>query len=163
MDGLLGPRKGFFLYTPMMLFSILGLISLWYRNTYRSLSVILLIYCFVVFSWWCWWYGGYSARVLIETYPFLLMGFCAFAGRLLGSKWPVRMFVSVLLMLCAWLNLRFSDLYNKGIIHWDSMTWGNYKAILWSNKLPDQYFEMWKKPDYEKAKREGEDVSLRLK
>jgi hypothetical protein len=156
-DGYFSFRKGFFLYTPMMIFAFIGLFMMRKRLALAlPLIAIIPIFSFVVFSWWCWWYGGHSSRALIEMYPFLLLGFASFSEFLLkGTIWK-RLIIGPMLIFCVWLNLRFTDLYERGIIHWDSMTRGNYQAVFWNNDLPENYFDMFEEPDFEKAKKEGE-------
>jgi hypothetical protein len=74
LKGLFGFRKGWLIYTPIMLFSILGIYFLrnQLKHFFASISITLFIYIFVIFSWWCWWYGGsFGQRAMIDIYPLL--------------------------------------------------------------------------------------------
>ena len=67
-------QKGWFIYTPIMIFGILGFYQLFKKN--REISVGLIVYFLIAFyiiiSWSEWWYGaGFSNRPLIMTYPIL--------------------------------------------------------------------------------------------
>lgn len=73
-DVLFSYRKGWLLYTPIMLFALIGFWFM-YRNNKR-LFIPLFIYFIVTFyiiaSWTEWWYGAaFSTRPLITTYPVL--------------------------------------------------------------------------------------------
>ncbi len=158
VDGFFSYRKGLFLYTPVMLLAFAGFLFMRTKiDLVKPLLVIIPVFSFVVFSWWCWWYGGYSSRVLIETYPLLLLGFAGFSERLIALRFWKRLLILPVILWCFWLNFRFVDLYERGVIHWDSMTKKNYQAVFWNNNLPDNYFDYFEKPNYEKALREGED------
>lgn len=159
INGLFGFRKGFFIYTPTMFASVIGFVWLKRKKDWLlPMTIVLPIFIFVVFSWWCWWYGGHSSRVLIEVYPLLLFGLAAFSEKFFHLKWLPKLVVSVLIIFTIQLNFRLTNLYNRGVIHWDSMTYGNYKALFWNDKIPENYWDLYKKPDYEKAMREGEDL-----
>lgn len=156
-DGLFGYRTGFFLYSPVMLAACIGM---FFKHNIRKLimpaAIPLLLFTYVVFSWWCWWYGGFSIRVMIETFPFLLFGLAILADKLIQLKWLPGSLISVVLIFMIYQNQRFSDLYERGIIHWDSMTKKNYFTVFKGNKIPPEYFDWFEKPDYDKAFKEGE-------
>lgn len=157
LDGLFGARTGLFLYTPLLLPGLFGILLLRTGTLRRYSLITLAIYSYVAFSWWCWWYGGYSIRVMIETYLLLGIGLSLLIDRICKSVRVVRFSLLIITLFFMWQNYRFTDLYDRGIIHWDSMTWSNYKAIFWNNNLPSDYFDHFKAPDYEHAIREGED------
>jgi nitrogen fixation-related uncharacterized protein len=74
MNVLFSYRKGWLLYTPIMLFSLIGFYFLYKRN--KSIFYASACYFFVSFyiiaSWTEWWYGAsYSVRPLIASYPIL--------------------------------------------------------------------------------------------
>jgi hypothetical protein len=67
-------RKGWLLYTPVMIFALIG----WYflfkqnRKIFFATAVYFLISFYIISSWSEWWYGAaYSARPLITLYPIL--------------------------------------------------------------------------------------------
>ncbi|MEI6062233.1 MAG: hypothetical protein WCR72_16140 [Bacteroidota bacterium] len=70
-------RKGWFIYTPVMMFAMAGFISLFKRN--QSLFYTILVYfvvnLYIVSSWTCWWYAGgsYSQRALLSSYVLLVL------------------------------------------------------------------------------------------
>lgn len=74
IDCLFSYRKGWLIYTPMMLFALLGFVPLYRSNKalFVPIFVFSLVNMYVVFSWDIWWYGGgFGQRALIQSYPLL--------------------------------------------------------------------------------------------
>jgi hypothetical protein len=70
-------RKGWLLYTPVMIFPLIG----WYflfkqnRKIFLATAAYFFISFYVISSWTEWWYGAaYSTRPLITLYP--ILGIC---------------------------------------------------------------------------------------
>jgi hypothetical protein len=89
IDCLFSYRKGWLVYTPMMLFALLGFVPLYRRN--KSLFLPVLAFClvnmYVVFSWDIWWYGGgFGQRALIQSYPLLALPLAACIGWMRKNK-----------------------------------------------------------------------------
>ena len=53
-------RKGFFIYSPFMVFSLLGIYVLIKENRFLGVGwvITLIVILYITASWWCWWYGG---------------------------------------------------------------------------------------------------------
>jgi len=74
MNVLFSYRKGWLLYTPLMIFALSGFYFLYKQNRsiFRAITVYFLIAFYIISSWTEWWYGaGFSNRPLITTYPLL--------------------------------------------------------------------------------------------
>lgn len=74
---LFAPSKGLFIYSPIFLFSILGIIICWLNKKYSSLrifSVVAVIFT-VFISKWDAWHGGWSfgPRMLVDITPFFVI------------------------------------------------------------------------------------------
>lgn len=154
IDGLFGFRKGWLIYTPVMLFALVGLFFLkrYAKDFLISTSAFLALFLFVVFSWWCWWYGGsYGARPMIDTYGILAIPMAAFLSVILQSAWWKKGIVALLLLFFVYLNQFQMGQYRTSLLHWDSMTQQAYRAIFLKKNWPDGYDKMIKVPDYEKA------------
>ena len=121
-------RKGLFLYTPLLLVSLLGLIPLWKQNRFKffSLLAFLFILNYILSSWWMWWYGGsFSSRVYVEYIPvFILLLGILFAG--IQKPLVKRLFTTFVILLTVFCQLQTYQ-YRKGAIHWDSMTKEKYR------------------------------------
>lgn len=155
IEGLFGFRKGWLVYSPIMIFSLIGIMFLKkYAQAFSSIILLLVpIYIYVVLSWWCWWYGGsFGLRAMIDIYPFLAISLAALVlvlhtGTMMGKK----LLLSIMCILVV-LNLWQTTQYRWGIIHHDGMTKEAYfDAFFRIEKSPEQE-KFIKIPDYEKAR-----------
>ncbi len=154
LKGLFSYRKGWLVYTPVMVFALAGF-AMVYRHQ-RKLFWPVLIFTFVnmyiLWSWWCWWYGGgFGQRALIESYVLLSVPFAAFVSFVIQKKtvWKTAFFS--LLILFITLNVFQTFQYSKGIIHWDSMTKKAYWDTYIRTKTSPAHYEQLEAPDYQAA------------
>lgn len=159
-------RKGFFVYTPIMILSVFGVFFMKKRIQEFQFGIILffVINLYIVSSWWCWWYGGsFGMRALIETYPLLLLAMGAFFHHVFSvvskskiidtiKKYGVISFVIV----CICLNMIQTYECKVGLMHFDSMNKETYWQIFdefdyESHEDYDQYIKSLTKIDYDKA------------
>ncbi len=156
LEGLFSWRKGWLIYTPIMAFSILGFWFL-YRNVrmwFWLIPPLFLGYIFVIFSWWCWWYGGsYGMRPMIEFYPFLALPLAFFVQAIFKARKAILFPAFIVIIALAAHNIFAITQYKKSLLHWDSMTAEAYKAIFLKTEWPAGYDAMLKTPNYEAAKK----------
>ena len=153
--GLFGFRKGWMIYTPLMLTILPGFVLLWkkYPELFWPLVVVFAAHVYVTFSWWCWWYGGgFGSRPMIDTYalaaiPLAALVYTCFHKLGKGSRTGMLLFLGV----CIFLNLEQTRQYRMSLIHWDSMSWPLYKAVFMNDRFPENYEELLDPPDYQKA------------
>ena len=156
VEGLFSFRKGWLIYTPVMLFSILGFWPLKRQNKkwFWFIAPLLLAYVYVIFSWWCWWYGGsYGARPMIEFYPFLALPLAFLIQVILKKQIWIRAVVFSFIMLFTMHNMFAISQYKTSLLHWDSMTYKAYRAIFLKTTWPENYTDYIDPPDYEAAKK----------
>jgi hypothetical protein len=149
LEGLFGFRKGWLLYSPIMIFSLIGMFMLFKNRKEFSwpVTVLFLVYTYVILSWWCWWYGGsYGMRAMIDIYPFLIICFAVFINKMISNK-----VVLSLLSMLVLLNLFQMFQYRRGVIHYDSMTKEAYIDALGRVETSPNLKELIAPPDYEKA------------
>jgi len=154
IKGLFSYRKGWLIYTPVMIFSIIGFVAL--KKKIPELFFPILIYfmlnLYIVFSWWCWWYGGsFGARPLIETYAILSVPLAALINQIFNRGRIVKFVIITVLSFFIYLNLFQSRQYRLSQIHWDSMSKRLYWNVFLNEKWPDNYEDLIDPPDYEKA------------
>jgi len=152
-----GFRKGWLVYTPVMLLSLIGLVFL--RRFAHSWTWAVLAFfvasTYVLVSWWCWWYGGsFGQRAFIDLFPVLAFGL---ASLLSVAYARMRFWLPVvgLIGLFALVNAFQTWQFTKGIIHHDAMTAAAYKASFGKTAMPDGYEALLDPPDYD-ATLEGE-------
>lgn len=131
MEVLFSYRKGWFLYTPLMLFAVAGLFMCRKKLPENHLSFILymLVNIYLVASWWCWWFGGsFGMRALIQSYPVMALGLAAFISRLISFtpsfkaiELSVKYISVCVFAFIVCLNLQQSYQYKEGLIHYDGM------------------------------------------
>ena len=142
-QGFFSYKAGWLIYTPLMVFGVLGFYFL-YRRLPRLLLALGLhfaLFVYVAFAWSVWWYGGsLGQRTMVQEYAVLSFPLAAFLwsvfsftaasgggarSRVPGedSKQPatvgpspawVRWTVGVLLVGCIWHNLYFTHQAHRG-------------------------------------------------
>jgi hypothetical protein len=160
IKGLFSWRKGLVIYTPLLLFSIAGIVTLWSRRSPHALAVMVFVplNIYIIFSWWCWWYGGgFGQRAFIDSYALMAVPAAALLTAALTARMKLfrRMTITLFLLLMA-LGIFSNFQYYYGAIHWDSMTRESYIDSFGRVRPSARFNELLEAPDYEKA-REGAD------
>jgi len=156
LKGLFSFRKGWLVYTPLMIFALLG-IPLLYKHCKEYLTPIIvftLLNIFIIYSWWTWWYGGsFGSRPMIDSYGLLAIPFSVFLKELnRKSKW-LRISIYSIFTLFIMLNIWQSKQYKRGVIHYDGMTKDAYFELFFSYHRPKTYNKLIDRPDYFAAKK----------
>jgi hypothetical protein len=160
INGLFSWRKGLFIYTPLLLFAFAGIIILWLNRSPHALTVTLFVplNIYIIFSWWCWWYGGgFGQRAFIDSYALMAVAAAALLAYAFssGKKWLRAGIIAAYFMLMS-LGIFNNIQYYNGAIHWESMT----KAAYWDSfgriRPSAEFNDLLEAPDYEAA-RAGKD------
>lgn len=155
-----GFRKGWFIYSPLMLFSVFGIYFLY--NKQKAFFVVTLItlsvYYYIVSSWWCWWYGGsFGLRAMIDLYPLLAFPLASWLASILFQKNVGSKIIGTALTFLVVLNLFNTIQYHYNIIHYDSMTMKAYFNSFGKISKSDCDRNLLRSPDYEKARTENQE------
>lgn len=129
-------RKGFFVYTPLFLLSILGLVSWAKVNSFQVmwwiLSITILVY--ILSSWHMWWYGGtFGTRVLVEYYIIWIIPLAILFQK---AKRYSRVFLVMITCFFVFNGVLQQYQYRKGIIHYENMNWQMYKEAFLHPIIP---------------------------
>jgi hypothetical protein len=158
IKGLFSYRKGLFVYTPVMLFALAGIFILWIRRSPYALPVTLFfpLNAYIIFSWWCWWYGGgFGQRAFIDSYALMAVPVAALLlFALTHFRKAVRISVMTVYMALFALGILNNIQYYHGAIHWDAMTHNAYWDSFGRIRPSERFNSLLEEPDYEKA-REG--------
>ncbi len=136
---LAGPRSGWLLYSPIMIFAFLGLFRSVRLNNYHIWGILLsfgLIY-YLNASWWIYTFAcSFGYRAFVDFYSLLTIPFAVSLSWLLARK--SRLLKGGILLLCGLLifvNLRMSYLYCKNPC-WDGKYWNwpQYNMV-WNKAL----------------------------
>ncbi len=152
--GLFSFRKGWLLYTPLMGLALLGFIPLYkhYKHLFAAVFVVSLLFIYIVFSWWCWWYGGsFGQRALIDLYPLLAFPLAALIEYCGKQKGKYHFILSGFLLFFLILNLFQSYQAMRNVIHYDSMTSKAYWHGFFKLEEYSGRDSLLVKPDYSKA------------
>jgi hypothetical protein len=163
-------RKGWLIYTPIMIFSLAGIILS--KNRLKEFFLFLLIYfilnVYVLSSWWEWSYGGsFGCRVLVESYAFLIFPFAVFVSWFWQFKKEnkfrrnmIRVPLIFMFYLLIELNLFQTWQFKYGRIHWSGMNWETYKFVFLREITTEEanYLDTrFTPPDTERMKRGDRD------
>ena len=156
VEFLFGFRKGWLVYTPVMIFAILGLVAVYkrYRRYFYATVVFLVLNIYVLSCWWCWWYGGsLGQRSMVDCYGLLAIPMAAFLTWVREQKKKVwRITLIVIFAAITYLSFFHYKQYKHRAIHYDSMTRRAYFDSF-GHKYPSERFDsLLEWPDYEAAK-----------
>lgn len=160
-------RKGWFVYTPLMLFTVAGFYFLWKskREVFWPSFLYFIINLYIVSSWTCWWYAGgsYSQRALLSSYAVLLLPLGYLIDFVNSKSKTIRYSFAVVLGLLVLLNLFQTWQWVHGIIDRTRMSRNYYFAVfaktsvseddrklLLVERSTEQFQELKNEPDYNK-------------
>jgi hypothetical protein len=130
---LVGWEKGWFIYTPVTIFFIVGLFFIRKFPFRKAVVYFCLINIYIIISWRDWRYGGsYSTRALIQSYPVFALAFGALIERINSTRW--RYVFYVLSTYLIFLNLFQLKQYNNKVLHYNDMNRRYYGKIYLNNK-----------------------------
>ncbi|MBL7812765.1 MAG: hypothetical protein JNL57_11125 [Bacteroidetes bacterium] len=149
-------RKGWLLYTPVMLLAMAGLfhISLRERGYSLPIVIVLIVSIWIHSCWWSWWFGGsFGARSMIDFYPLLALPLCFCLQWIMNRNKAIRYTGAGIVLFLLHLNVFQTRQYQGGLLHWDGMTKQAYKAIFLKDNPPTGYTEMLDPADADRAMR----------
>jgi hypothetical protein len=115
-QGLFSYRSGWLVYTPLMIFSLIGIWHLFReKKAYAALLLLYsLVFIYVTFAWDIWWYGGsLGQRAMVQAYALLALPLAAFIQHSLSSTWWKYGFVACL-VAGFYLNLWWTHQAHRG-------------------------------------------------
>jgi hypothetical protein len=154
--GLFSYRKGWLVYTPVMAFALAGIVLLYfrYRKFFWPVLVFTVLNSYIIWSWWCWWYGGgFGQRAVIESYALLSIPFAATMDYFMEKNKLSKIIILLVLTILISLNIFQTFQYTKGIIHWDGMTKRAYWDTYIRTTISPAHYEQIQAPDYEAAQK----------
>ncbi len=152
-DVLFSWRKGWFVYTPLMVFALVGFVFV--RNkTYKvsknliglggggeglwdwwlAIFLLFLLNFWIVSAWDIWWYGGaFGQRAMIQAYALLAFPLAAFCEWFLNKNWSKWIF-GISIGACVALNLFQTWQAHTGPWEADMMNKAYYLRIFLNTK-----------------------------
>lgn len=115
-------RKGLFVYTPVLVFSLAGLLILIRKNIFRFFSgfLYLFIISLTISSWWNWYYGdSFGMRAFIDHLPVMAILLAIF---LYYTRFSIlRMLLYLVFGILIFFNLFQTYQYEHNILDRESM------------------------------------------
>jgi hypothetical protein len=154
VQGLFSYRKGWLLYTPIMIFAFIGIPLLFKKLKEFSwaIAIFISLATYIIFSWWCWWYGGsFGMRSFVDYYGILAMPMALLFTLLWNFKKQTKLIILSIVFLSILQNNFFLEKYKRGSIHYDSTSKASFWHSFWHLKPQEGYWELLEAPDYAKA------------
>ncbi|MBL1281304.1 MAG: hypothetical protein COA33_013580 [Fluviicola sp.] len=147
-------KKGLFLYTPVLFFSVIGVIYLFVqKKTWLALTWLFffIVITYVFSSWHAWWYGGsFGSRPFIDFYALF---FITFALLLKEVKLFGKVIIIVVSVLFLFVNIIQSYQYKEYILHSVTMdkekywtvflkTEQRFNGLIWKEYIDEAAFKV---------------------
>ena len=134
-DVLFDVQNGLLLYSPIVLFALIGIGIGWRQKRHQApaMTLIFVLATYIFASWWAWWFGGaFGHRCYVEFYALLALPMAGFYESVLKARPRVRVPVLVLALFLIYYGVKMSFLYNQLPGPWDGWDWRwNWEKILW--------------------------------
>ena len=159
MEFLVGYRKGWLVYTPVMIFAIIGMFLLKKKIPAMkwSIPIISFLAIYILSSWWCWWFGGsFGSRSMVEYYALLIFPLAAFIDKISTIKYLNYSFIFIF-GFTIFYNILGTDKKIWSELHWDSMSkesfWYTFSKIGLNEEEKKLLEILHSSPDYENARK----------
>jgi hypothetical protein len=146
-------RKGLFIYTPILLFAIIGLIRFFKTKPafFYGIIITLTVSIYILSSWWAWSYGiCWGMRPMIDYYPLLALPLAAGFDYFFSKNKIAQILTSVVILLLIMLNLFQTWQYKNGLIHYDDMTRAAYFKGFFQTKITPGWLDLLSPYDWER-------------
>ena len=161
-------RKGWLLYTPIMLFACLGIVVMLFKKKKYPFSLatafFVLLFIYMCSSWYSWWFAAsYGQRPMIDIYAILALGMAVFIDGVFNSKRTTVIFIPAVLFF-AKLNFIQMWQYEHTWLHYDSMTKEAYKILFFEETtLPPDFQKYLCTPNVDLALMGKEQIDCQVK
>lgn len=137
LDFLFSYRKGWFVYTPLMLLPFIAIfIKGKEKKWWLSFIAFSLVTIYVSASWSNWWYAAsFSQRTMMQSYPLFALPLGLIIQKLSIVKWQQWTFGSII-TLAFLLNVFQTWQFKNGIISEYRMTQDYYWAVFGKTSAP---------------------------
>lgn len=134
-------KKGWFVYTPMIILPIIGI---WFmrkmnKEAFWSVTIFFITNFYLLSSWAAWWQGGsFSMRYFVESYAVMAIPFGFFIQKVTEQKLLLRTPVFLIAFFFLFLNLFQTWQFNKWWIDGYAMTKEYYWRIFLKTNVSDE-------------------------
>lgn len=156
LDSLFHIRKGWLIYTPIMVFALAGIPLLYreQRTWFVALAVYVPLMIYVQSSWWCWWFGGgWGLRPYISMYPLLAFPMATLLKKLssLRVRYYYHGLITAMLLLVAYQIFQTRQ-FTTNAIHYSGTTLKSYAENFLRTYPTGPSWKMLDLPDFQLAR-----------
>lgn len=131
---LAGWEKGWFIYTPVTLLFVAGLLFIKRFPFGKAALAFCLLNIWIIISWDEWQYGAsYSTRALVQSYPVFALPLAAVVTRVQAHRWRYALWIAGIYLIG--VNFFQTVQYNSTILHYSDMN-RRYYGRIYLNPLP---------------------------
>ncbi len=131
---IIGWEKGWFIYTPVTIFFIIGLFYVKKYPFRKAVIYFCLVNIYIIISWRDWKYGAsYSTRALVQSYPIFALAFAALIEKISQYKWRYAFYALGLYLLA--VNFFQIVQYNYTFLHYNQMNRRYYGRIYLNSNI----------------------------
>ncbi|MDD4109296.1 MAG: hypothetical protein PHH93_11310 [Prolixibacteraceae bacterium] len=135
-------RKGWLVYTPLMIFAVIGFYYLYKKNkpVFIAVTAFVVFDIYLISSYTNWWYAGgsFSSRSLVPAYVLLAIPLGYFIAEIQTYRLLPRIMFILTLIFLSGLNLFQSWQFKNGIITKQTMTRDYYFAVFGKTEVPGE-------------------------
>jgi hypothetical protein len=145
LESLFSFKNSWIIYTPIIIFPLLGFINLFKKNKplFFSIFTFTIINFYVLSSWLAWWNGGgFGMRYFVESYALLCIPAGYFITWLMERKLFLRLSIYSVLFLCISLNLFQTWQSANYIMPHDQRNFAFYKANFLARSIKPENFRL---------------------
>jgi len=134
-------RKGWYVYTPMMLFATIGFYNVYKmkKEIFWALFVFFILNIYIVSSWSCWWYAGsFGQRALVQSIAIMAIPLGFYIQKASSGNILKRTVLVLIFSFFIFLNFFQTWQINHGIIDISRMTRAYYFKTFLKTKVKEE-------------------------
>lgn len=141
MQVLFSFRKGWYVYTPLMIFATFGFYYLYKlkKDIFWGLFIYFIFNIYIVSSWSCWWYAdSFGQRALVQSVAVMALPFGFFLQRISSLRAYKLVFFVLMFVFFVFLNFFQTWQINHSVMATSRMTQAYYWKIFLKTKATDE-------------------------
>ncbi|MBU2649825.1 MAG: hypothetical protein KKA81_02725 [Bacteroidetes bacterium] len=145
INSLFSYKKGWFIYTPIMLFAVIGLFFLrkYQPGILIPLILFLILNIYILSSWFQWYFGGsFGLRAYIDSYGILIIPLAALIQFFIQLKNRYLIPFLIVFALIVAFNVFQTWQYYYGSIHWVNMNKESYWESFGKLKPTERFYQL---------------------
>lgn len=151
LRGLFSYRKGWLLYTPIMIFGLAGIYFLRKRLPafFLPTLVFVILNIYIIYSWWDFSYGGsFGSRPMIDSYSLMAISMAAMIDSIQKNRKIFGYLLKVLLSVLVLFSIFQTIQYKYQAIHFSEMSKASYWHTFGKVKPDKDFFDLLEPLDY---------------